>query len=444
MRRNPSAPDLPVECLILLDKLYELDLVSPEFLQALLLYNEEERLATFDRYMGWLTEQKTIDEQPTRFKLKQDWLAWASRFDKMIRSHVWTDALDAVHEILNSKFGVGSKFPDKICEVLWEDVLEGSSDDEFNFEEGHSVFFFNTNFFNTNEFTAQRLSRPALYLFWSFYEEAGHSIPSDLRVAGGVVISASHRGKPPYSPGWDDAVHLVPDHRRVVSYKDYQKIENAVGFMIETSDSGAVTYEAFTLLYDLQAARQRVNEAAEEFAEQMDQEEGPDDGPADDDLVTSDYEDFYHPGIRRLIVSARKRPWQRAVREWMTRDDFAPNVWFQGERGDFTLLDVNPLRIVDDLAELKRHAKGGYLFRAHREEDEAENVRFTCEPLKMISAKTKGTFVIVNPLDIVPRQGMRKIETLLLEEAALIAQVAETVEGLMPERSPSAIARNDD
>jgi hypothetical protein len=65
--------------------------------------------------------------------------------------------------------------------------------------------------------------------------------------------------------------------------------------------------------------------------------------PADDDLVTSDYLKFYVHGFRNKgpVVECRDgERWAHAVEAYMNGDNFWPNVWYIGERGDVTLIDM--------------------------------------------------------------------------------------------------------
>jgi len=75
--------------------------------------------------------------------------------------------------------------------------------------------------------------------------------------------------------------------------------------------------------------------------------------PEEDDLTTEDYKKWYQEG--RLVVLVEGDPhsktsdmqsdfnselWQRQLMDYMNRSNYWPNVWFQGERGDWNLLSI--------------------------------------------------------------------------------------------------------
>jgi hypothetical protein len=63
-------------------------------------------------------------------------------------------------------------------------------------------------------------------------------------------------------------------------------------------------------------------------------------GPGDGDWVTSDYATFYaHDGSDSFETTPDT--WREDLEAHMEAEGFWPNVWYQGERGDYNLLDMN-------------------------------------------------------------------------------------------------------
>jgi hypothetical protein len=77
-----------------------------------------------------------------------------------------------------------------------------------------------------------------------------------------------------------------------------------------------------------------------------DEEEEPDDEPTEDDYTTRDYRKFYQYGKLVIEISqeeydANPDGWVMAVRAHMEEAQFWPNVWYQGERGEWNLLSLD-------------------------------------------------------------------------------------------------------
>jgi hypothetical protein len=65
--------------------------------------------------------------------------------------------------------------------------------------------------------------------------------------------------------------------------------------------------------------------------------------PSDDDYVTSDYVFFYRHGFRSsgpIVIVKEGCNWAKVVESRMDHDEFWPNVWYIGERGDVNLIDM--------------------------------------------------------------------------------------------------------
>lgn len=62
-------------------------------------------------------------------------------------------------------------------------------------------------------------------------------------------------------------------------------------------------------------------------------------GPTDGDYVTHDYKEFYEFEGDDFVVTDADH-WQEDLKAVMDANMYWPNVWYQGERGDWNLLDV--------------------------------------------------------------------------------------------------------
>ena len=63
----------------------------------------------------------------------------------------------------------------------------------------------------------------------------------------------------------------------------------------------------------------------------------------DGDIITSDYMKFYEYGRQHVgpVVECREgERWAHAVVAYMDDEEFWPNVWYIGERGDADLIDM--------------------------------------------------------------------------------------------------------
>lgn len=71
------------------------------------------------------------------------------------------------------------------------------------------------------------------------------------------------------------------------------------------------------------------------------EEEGYPTEPDTDDYVTTDYVTFYAFGHTNkvLVVCTPNERWETTVKIHMAEQGHFPNVWYQGERGDWNLLD---------------------------------------------------------------------------------------------------------
>lgn len=76
--------------------------------------------------------------------------------------------------------------------------------------------------------------------------------------------------------------------------------------------------------------------------------------PDEGDLVTSDYLWFHEHGMSRprpVVVagcSDGSKDWIKAVKGYMDSQNFWPNVWYQGERGEWNLLDLETGKFAKD------------------------------------------------------------------------------------------------
>jgi hypothetical protein len=71
-----------------------------------------------------------------------------------------------------------------------------------------------------------------------------------------------------------------------------------------------------------------------------------DDEPTEDDYTTRDYRKFYQYGKLVIEISqeeydANPDGWVKVVRDHMEEAQYWPNVWCQGERGDWNLLSLD-------------------------------------------------------------------------------------------------------
>jgi hypothetical protein len=74
-------------------------------------------------------------------------------------------------------------------------------------------------------------------------------------------------------------------------------------------------------------------------------------GPADDDLVTDDYLTFYRYGFSHcgpVVEVDEIDDAPAAVKEYMDREQFWPNVWLARERGGWDLLDARTMRFAEE------------------------------------------------------------------------------------------------
>ncbi len=95
----------------------------------------------------------------------------------------------------------------------------------------------------------------------------------------------------------------------------------------------------------LDLAKDMVEQCKEHAAQagQLFDPDAPPTEPSDDDYTTTDYLVFrQHGGFTRepLLVVPDGAEWTDIVKEHMDAEEFWPNVWFLGERGDWNLLDI--------------------------------------------------------------------------------------------------------
>jgi hypothetical protein len=79
---------------------------------------------------------------------------------------------------------------------------------------------------------------------------------------------------------------------------------------------------------------------------ETDQEEedeyAPPTEPEDGDWVTDDYVHWYpFDGPLSLLTVTNPNRWPEEMKAKMERDQRWPNLWYQGERGDWNLLDIH-------------------------------------------------------------------------------------------------------
>lgn len=70
-----------------------------------------------------------------------------------------------------------------------------------------------------------------------------------------------------------------------------------------------------------------------------DDDDDDDDEPDEDDYITKDYLTFYQRG-KAVVSVADADLWPDAVKDHMASQNFWPNVWLEGERGGYDLLDT--------------------------------------------------------------------------------------------------------
>lgn len=62
--------------------------------------------------------------------------------------------------------------------------------------------------------------------------------------------------------------------------------------------------------------------------------------PEDDDWTTSDYITWFAHGFSRNQVTTDPEKWVEQLKAHMEREQYFPNCWYQGERGDWNLLSL--------------------------------------------------------------------------------------------------------
>ena len=63
--------------------------------------------------------------------------------------------------------------------------------------------------------------------------------------------------------------------------------------------------------------------------------------PEDDDWTTSDYITWFAHGFSRKQVTTDPDKWVADLKAHMDEEGYFPNCWYQGERGDWNLLDLS-------------------------------------------------------------------------------------------------------
>lgn len=63
--------------------------------------------------------------------------------------------------------------------------------------------------------------------------------------------------------------------------------------------------------------------------------------PEDDDWTTSDYITWFAHGFSTKQVTTDPDNWVAGIQAQMEKDQFWPSCWYQGERGDWNLLDLS-------------------------------------------------------------------------------------------------------
>ncbi len=71
--------------------------------------------------------------------------------------------------------------------------------------------------------------------------------------------------------------------------------------------------------------------------------------PSEEDWVTSDYLWWYHPNKWSGRYRVDPFHWAEEMKKKMEEDQFWPNCWYQGERGEWNLLSLEHETFVSDL-----------------------------------------------------------------------------------------------
>jgi hypothetical protein len=103
-------------------------------------------------------------------------------------------------------------------------------------------------------------------------------------------------------------------------------------------DSNGFVYVAY--FDDTESMEEYWATVEEEYAEEN--EESPTE-PEPGDYVTEDYLSWYvYQGTHGTILKlADTENWHKAVQAHMDSEEFWPNAWYRGERGEWNLLDLN-------------------------------------------------------------------------------------------------------
>jgi hypothetical protein len=124
-----------------------------------------------------------------------------------------------------------------------------------------------------------------------------------------------------------------------------------VGFIAFEATDGSVTVERYDDPVKLELAWQDACDEVEEDEEDEEDEdedemEDPDreSEPQEEDLVTDDHRRFYRFGMtnrRPAVEVGEDEPWEPAVRAYMEREGFFPNVWWISDHGNAHRLDLD-------------------------------------------------------------------------------------------------------
>jgi hypothetical protein len=179
----------------------------------------------------------------------------------------------------------------------------------------------------------------------------------DVNEYGTIESPGKFESEPIYAPYfWDgdstDTVYV--DDRAIEFYivddDDRAKfpglLDGVYGIALDETDQGFVNVEEFT---SEAAYKTRVREL----------EDLPPSEPGDDDITTTDHEEFYQDG--RLVLSASRNregyyyaridgreqrigpfsDYKAALRAFMDRVQFWPNAWFISDHGNAHLIDLS-------------------------------------------------------------------------------------------------------